>query len=230
MRQVIIRVGLILLALAVIMSLVLSGASVAGAHAQLLSVSPADKATVPQPPDKVELTFNEEINPSFVVVRVVAADGASVASGDPSVKGGVVSQAISSQTPGQHTITYRVVSKDGHPIAGRTTFTATGGATGGESPAATSGSDPAATTSPTAGSAAPETSAADPTAATSGAVDSTGVASEPASPTSPSAVSGEPLDERVGFWDKSHIPGFVAVAGFLAIGVLIAVRQAQKRS
>ncbi|MCE1178969.1 MAG: copper resistance protein CopC [Micrococcales bacterium] len=221
MRQLIIRVGLILLALAVIMSLVLSGASLASAHAQLLSVSPADKATVTQPPDKVELTFNEEINPSFVVVRVSGADGTSVTSGDPSVTGGVVSQPISSGAPGQHTITYRVVSKDGHPIAGRTTFTAMAGGTGAQTPSATTGSQSPSTSSP----------ASEPTTtpSSSGAGSATAAAT-PASPTSPSGVSGQPLDERVPFWDKSHIPGFVAVAGFLVIGVLIAVRQAQKRA
>ena len=89
-------------------------------HARLVSSAPAHKATV-ETVDSVVLTFNESVNPDFVAVKVSGPDGGEV-DGDPNVDGMTVTQPLTSPLRvGKHTVTYRVVSNDGHPISGTTT-------------------------------------------------------------------------------------------------------------
>lgn len=102
------------------------GAAPAGLvlHARLASSTPQDGATV-KSAQQVVLTFNEDVNPDFVAVRVTGPDGSETA-GAPRVDGPVVTQALAAAAPaGEHTVTYRVVSADGHPVAGTVTFTTT---------------------------------------------------------------------------------------------------------
>lgn len=116
-------------------------------HARLVSSAPADKSTV-DTAGQVVLTFNETVNPDFVAVRVAGPDG-DEADGSPTVEGPTVTQPLTAPLgAGAHTVTYRVVSADGHPISGTLTFTTTAD-TPTPTPSAT-----AATPSPTA-SAAP---------------------------------------------------------------------------
>ena len=93
-------------------------------HARLVSSAPADEATV-DTAGQVVLTFNETVNPDFVAVRVAGPDGDEV-DGTPAVEGPTVSQPLTAPlAAGEHTVTYRVVSSDGHPISGTLTFTTT---------------------------------------------------------------------------------------------------------
>ena len=93
-------------------------------HARLSSSSPADGATV-KTADQVVLTFNEDVNPDFVAVKVTGPDGPET-DGDPSADGRSVTQALAADLPaGEHEVTYRVVSADGHPIAGTLSFSTT---------------------------------------------------------------------------------------------------------
>ena len=93
-------------------------------HARLVSSEPADRANV-ETADRVVLTFNESINPDFVAVRVSGPEAAEV-DGAPSVEGATVTQPLAAPlAAGEHTVTYRVVSNDGHPISGTVTFTST---------------------------------------------------------------------------------------------------------
>lgn len=117
-----------ILALLLVFSLVLP----AFAHAQLLSSQPANGDSLATT-DEVVLTFNETISPDFVQLMAVGPDG-DVLDGEPVVDGQVLTQPIRPTTNGQHTVTYRVVSADGHPVSGEVTFTLTG----------TEGSEPAA--------------------------------------------------------------------------------------
>jgi methionine-rich copper-binding protein CopC len=109
-------------------------------HARLASSTPADGATV-ESAEQVVLTFNEAVNPDFVAVRVTGPDG-SEADGKPTSSGAAVTQPLRADLPAStHTVTYRVVSADGHPVAGTMTFTTTAApATG--SPSATSSASP----------------------------------------------------------------------------------------
>ena len=61
-------------------------------HARLSSSTPADGATV-KTADQVVLTFNEDVNPDFVAVKVTGPDGPET-DGDPSVDGRTVTQAL----------------------------------------------------------------------------------------------------------------------------------------
>lgn len=109
-------------------------------HARLAGSAPEDGATVPTA-QEVVLTFNEDVNPDFVAVRVKGPDG-SETDGRPTVEGPKVTQPLAADLPaGEHTVTYRVVSSDGHPVAGTVTFTTT------QAPASASPS-PSATASP----------------------------------------------------------------------------------
>ena len=94
------------------------------AHAQLRSSDPADGATLPTT-DAVTLTFNEDINADFVQVTVSGPAGDPVAAGDPVVAGPVVTQPVAPTAAGAHTVTFRVVSADGHPVSGSIAFTLT---------------------------------------------------------------------------------------------------------
>ena len=115
-------------------------------HARLASSTPKDGATV-KSAREVVLTFNEDVNPDFVAVRVKGPDGSETA-GAPRVNGPVVTQALAAAVPaGEHAVTYRVVSADGHPVAGTVTFTTTQGpasASPSPSPSATPTSSPTA--------------------------------------------------------------------------------------
>lgn len=95
----------------------------ASAHAALESVSPADGATLTKAPTQVVLTFGEDIATIGSVVKVTGPQGSAV-SGAVVVKGPKVTQALSADlVSGAYTVTFRVVSADGHPVSGTTRFT-----------------------------------------------------------------------------------------------------------
>jgi methionine-rich copper-binding protein CopC len=98
----------------------------AQAHNELLSSTPTEGDHLAAAPVVVELKFAEATDPRFVKIAATGPDGTSVAAGGPRVSGAVVRQPISaSAASGKYTVTYRVVSKDGHPVQGTLTFSAT---------------------------------------------------------------------------------------------------------
>lgn len=169
-------------------------------HAQLLGSTPADGSTV-ETAAEVVLEFNEEVNPDFVAVRVAGPDGAEV-DGAPVVDGRRVTQALRTDlAAGPHTVTYRVVSADGHPISGSVTFTTTA------APAAT----------------APPSDTASATA--SAPVDSTASAGPAATPT-PAATAPASTEA-----DDGSTPWLVVALGVvLAVLALAAARRTFGRS
>jgi methionine-rich copper-binding protein CopC len=120
-------------------------------HAQLLGSTPKDGSTV-STAEQVTLTFNEDVDPTFVKVSVKGPDG-SETEGKPTVSDRTVTQALAAGLPaGEHVVTYRVVSTDGHPVSGSVTFTSTQApASGSPSPTTTTTPSPSASsvTSPT---------------------------------------------------------------------------------
>jgi methionine-rich copper-binding protein CopC len=139
----------------------------ASAHARLVSISPSDGTTAATPPSQVVITFSEDLLATAVRIEVKDAGGKTVTDGAPVVTGAVATQPLAGVLEsGRYAVTYRVVSKDGHPVSGSTTFTVA-------SAAATSTAQPEPSTSSSSRSTAPATSAAT-TAATapSGAQDS----------------------------------------------------------
>jgi copper resistance protein C len=135
-------------------------------HARLASSTPQDGATV-KSAGEVVLTFNEDVNPDFVAVRVKGPEGSQTA-GAPGVDGPTVTQALTAALPaGEHTVTYRVVSADGHPVAGTVTFTTTQ-APASTSPSATPSESPTPSPTATVAASSAPSPTTDPTSADTG--------------------------------------------------------------
>ncbi len=106
-----------------------ASAPAASAHAKLVSISPADGSTVATAPEQVVITFSEELLATSVRIEVHDGEGVPVADGAPVVEGAVATQPlVDGLAAGGYSVSYRVVSKDGHPVSGSTTFTARAGA------------------------------------------------------------------------------------------------------
>ncbi len=105
-------------------------AAPAGAHAALVASDPAEGARIEAPPQNVTLTFNEPIQQQFAAVAVTGPDGGSHTVGEPTATGREVSIALDGLgAAGSYTVAYRVVSADGHPVAGQYRFVLTKSAT-----------------------------------------------------------------------------------------------------
>ena len=146
-------------------------APVAQAHSELVSSDPADGATLDAPPASVSFTFNEALLPDFV--RLIATDPAGVTA-DLTVSS-IEGPTATADWPtgagaGEWTVSYRVVSQDGHPIEGGITFSYEAPAPTTSTPAPTSAAP--TTAAPTSASPAPTSAAPSPSA--SPAADSTG--------------------------------------------------------
>lgn len=114
--------GAILTAVALMAATALT-ASPADAHARLEGSSPQDGATLSAVPPEIMLRFNEPIEEGLNQVSVKSGS-TEVAKGDPQVDGSNVYQPIEyTMDPGEYTVTYKVVSADGHPVSGTFTFT-----------------------------------------------------------------------------------------------------------
>lgn len=115
-------------AVAVLLPCLLVGAAgPAAAHATLLSTDPADQSSIEVAPKAVTLTFNEPVGRPAVVVT--APDGSRVSGRVSALDSKVTADLTGAAQKGTYTVAYRVVSVDGHPIAGESTFTTTTGKT-----------------------------------------------------------------------------------------------------
>lgn len=158
-KRRVIRIGvwvaILGLLLGVLSSLVM--ATGADAHAALKSVSPKDGSTVTTAPATVVLTFNEPIGTSFATVAVAGPDG-PVSRGKATVDGVTVTQALVADLPdGRYTVSFHVVSEDGHPVSDRTTFSVAVGPTA--TPLPSTPTTTSTTTSPGPATSAPTTAA-----------------------------------------------------------------------
>lgn len=131
----------------------LATALAASAHAALTSMTPAAGSTVTVPPPAVVLTFSEPVSSSFVTVTVTDGAGASVVAGRPAVNGSTVTQPLRQLGSGTYSVTFRVVSADGHPVSETAAFTVRPTPSASPSSTAASGSSPgpAGTTQPLSG-------------------------------------------------------------------------------
>lgn len=94
-------------------------ATAALAHASLIRAEPADGAVLADAPRILRLTFNEPVAP--LVMRIIGPDGSQM---EPKT---AADNAILTLTPpsldkGTHTLSWRVVSADGHPVGGALMF------------------------------------------------------------------------------------------------------------
>jgi copper transport protein len=114
------RVAL-LAALGVLCSLLL--ASPAAAHAELVDTAPANGAQLTRPPTEVRLIFTESVNLVDDGIRLVNQVGATVATPHPTVDGRTVTWPMpAGLSEGPYVVTWRVVSRDGHPVSGAFSF------------------------------------------------------------------------------------------------------------
>lgn len=93
----------------------------ASAHAALISVEPASGSILASAPKAVELRFNEAVTPGAIQL----IDGAGRARDDVRVTtlGENISVVMPQDLPrGTAVVSYRVISQDGHPVAGSVIF------------------------------------------------------------------------------------------------------------
>lgn len=111
-------------ALAMTVALLLGGAPVANAHAELESSSPRDDASLSIPPERVVLEFGAPVDLAASTVTVIGPDGTSHwETGKPTATGTRLTTALRSLGPaGWYAATYRVRTTDGHTVAGSVNF------------------------------------------------------------------------------------------------------------
>ena len=106
-RVILVAIGIALLTLP----------AVASAHAVLISSSPAVGSIVAKAPDKVTITFNENISAVGASVQVIGPDGKRYDRGAPAVAGHVVTEQVATGLPqGTSTVAWSVISDDGHRV------------------------------------------------------------------------------------------------------------------
>jgi methionine-rich copper-binding protein CopC len=124
------RVARLLAGVVAAVAAVLAGLTVTAgptaAHAILVGVTPADGSTTRTAPARVVLRFDEGIRDPSVVV--VTGPRGRADHGRTTVLDTTVTVPVSVTGPGRYTVAYRVLSVDGHPVSGRTTFTYRGAA------------------------------------------------------------------------------------------------------
>lgn len=108
---------------AVLLVIVLTAASPAGAHAILVSSTPGDGARLDEGPAEVSLEFNEPVTADLGGLRVFDADGERVDRGSVAVDGDTISVAVEDLDAGAYVVSYRIVSADNHPVRGGIVFT-----------------------------------------------------------------------------------------------------------
>ena len=107
-------------------------ASAAWAHATLVSSEPADGSVLTLPPKMVQLHFNESVAPA--VIGVIDAGGKARDVATRAVGQSVLIVLPDDLPQGTQIVSYRVVSQDGHPVAGSMVFSI-GAVTGAAPPA-----------------------------------------------------------------------------------------------
>jgi copper transport protein len=91
------------------------------AHASLVKADPADGAVVREAPATLKLTFNEPVSP--LVMRLISPAGELIALGDVATENATVTIAAPPDLRrGTHALSWRVISADGHPVAGSLLF------------------------------------------------------------------------------------------------------------
>ncbi|MGH9001376.1 MAG: copper resistance protein CopC [Acidimicrobiia bacterium] len=100
-------------------------AAPASAHAILLRTEPSPQTTVPTSPGAVRLFFSEPVQGTFGAVRVFDVEGRRVDAGTtprPGASRRELVLPVAGLRAGTYTVTWRVVSDDGHPIRGGFAF------------------------------------------------------------------------------------------------------------
>ena len=115
------RRGMISAVLAAVFALLF--ASPVSAHAELVSSDPASGERLEAAPDTITMTFTESVNLVDDGIHLVDSVGATLKTPAPSVTGHTVTWPMPAHLPdGSYAVSWRVVSSDGHPVAGAFSF------------------------------------------------------------------------------------------------------------
>jgi len=116
-----VRRGILAGLLAAVFGLLL--ASPASAHAELVASTPGNGARLAQAPAEVQMRFTEAVNLIPGGIRLVDEAGASVRTPEPAVAGHTLTWRMPTDlAQGSYVVSWRVVSSDGHPVAGAFSF------------------------------------------------------------------------------------------------------------
>ena len=113
-------------ALVLTAGLALAAPGAAVAHDELASSSPASGATVASALTRVSLRFEEapaEVGRGSTVLQVTASDGTHHETTCARIVDDSVRAGVALGRSGTYTVTWRVVSADGHPVSGAYDFT-----------------------------------------------------------------------------------------------------------
>ena len=117
----------------------------ASAHTSLITQQPVGNSVIQELPPEISLTFDESliVIGNANTITVLDPTGKEISTGETKVLNNVVSRSVtSSDMPGKYSVTYRVVSEDGHVVSATYQFTLQGNS---KSPVAAA--DPTPTTS-----------------------------------------------------------------------------------
>ncbi|MCC5672709.1 copper resistance protein CopC [Kocuria rhizophila] len=139
----------VVLAVLLAMVLALAASGPAQAHDELVRTTPESGATLEKAPTTLDLTFSGSIQDIGSEVRVTDSHGTDMTRGKLAVQNTKVSQPLreGGSTDETYTVTWRVVSQDGHPIEGTFSYSV------GEGSGTTAAPAPVASTSQGAGEA-----------------------------------------------------------------------------
>jgi copper transport protein len=98
----------------------------ASAHAYLIRTTPVGSGVLDSPPQQVELTFDEAVEPRFAIISVTNSAGQQVSSGpvyrSPANPDTLVVPLRPRLPEGWYLVYWRAISVDGHPVQGAFTY------------------------------------------------------------------------------------------------------------
>jgi copper transport protein len=104
-----------------VLALALAPSGRAEAHAALATSTPADGGMVATAPAAARLAFSEPVSP--LVLRLIGPDGAATELTGATLEGDTLVVPLpAGAADGTYVLSYRVVSQDGHPVAGSLVF------------------------------------------------------------------------------------------------------------
>ena len=130
-RRIMAHIAVLVISVLAVLS---GGIGSALAHASLVRAEPADGSVVVAPPKSFMLFFNEPVSP--LVLNLVRPDGSNVRLDRFVLRDMTLDiEAPADLATGTYALSWRVVSEDGHPVAGSAVFSI--GASAGVAPKAT---------------------------------------------------------------------------------------------
>lgn len=105
------------------------------AHNTLVGSTPESGATLDTTPEEVELTFNDEIGDGNNAIAVSGPDGDDRTDGDVTIEGDTATTQLQPlEESGEYTVSYRIVSADGHLLEEELAFSLSDSAVDDQSP------------------------------------------------------------------------------------------------